>query len=189
MSDKKETAELDEYGFFKGSALDEVSGGLKHSRQDVPKHVEDEWVRAREEYAQRGTTHSARKLATTVGIPPAQRPWAWQLLSGALELRAEHSKNTYQALARDAPDPQNAVHTQIGLSSTAQQQATASSSTSTHTELDLPRTFPTHAFVSSTKGFAAAAATAATTTTRGKTHTANRSCSACCRRLRRSTQT
>ena len=114
MSEEEKRA-CDEYGFFKESALDETCGCLAHSSSAVPKSVEDEWARAREECSRRGTTHAVRKLATTTGIPPKQRPWAWQLLSGALELRAEQSKDTFSVLARDEPDPDNEVHAQIRL--------------------------------------------------------------------------
>lgn len=90
--------ECDEYGFYKGSELDAISGGLAHSEypESVRRRAEEEWARARNEYQHRGTMHSLKKLASTVGIPRAERAWGWQLLSGALQLRSEHTKDTFR---------------------------------------------------------------------------------------------
>ena len=89
--------ERDEYGFYKGCELDAISGGLAHSEypENICRRAEDEWARARDEYQHRGTVHSLRKLASTVGIPRAERAWGWQLLSGALQLRYDHRKDTF----------------------------------------------------------------------------------------------
>ena len=93
--------ECDEYGFYKQSELDAISGGLSHSEcpESARRRAEEEWARAREEYQHRGTMHSLRKLAATVGIPRGERAWGWQLLSGALQLRSEHSKDTFRVCA------------------------------------------------------------------------------------------
>ena len=93
--------ERDEYGFYKGCDLDAISGGLAHSEipESVRRRAEEEWARARDEYKHRGTVHSLRKLASTVGIPRAERAWGWQLLSGALQLRFDHSKSTFHVCA------------------------------------------------------------------------------------------
>lgn len=65
------------------------------------------------------------------GVPPQYRGWVWEQVSGAARLMHEHMNNYYEAM----------VH-----------QGEASSPSARQVELDLPRTFPANAWVSSPEG-------------------------------------
>ncbi|KAL0039855.1 hypothetical protein WJX77_010029 [Trebouxia sp. C0004] len=65
------------------------------------------------------------------GVPPQYRGWVWEQVSGASRLMHEHMNNYYEAM----------VH-----------QGEASSPSARQVELDLPRTFPANAWVSSPEG-------------------------------------
>ncbi|KAL3133657.1 hypothetical protein ABBQ32_008168 [Trebouxia sp. C0010 RCD-2024] len=120
-------AALDVYGFELNLSPEEAQA--RQACEAKQQKRAGKW----DSYFKQGTLPPASKLKKYCreGIPPSYRAWVWEEVSGATKLQNEHMNNYYEAM----------VH-----------QGQATSPSARQVELDLPRTFPSNAWVASAEG-------------------------------------